>query len=362
MSEVLLNYFNYAYSAITDFSKNSIFYFPLLLSLLSALIFWLIFSFLPSKKRYKKLRPILEFDLYKLSNSLLHIFDLVFKHHDISIVSLYQSEIKSGHLNEQDFQIALQNKCLNEHYLYPEDIAKSYIVVGERLLKDYTRIDEIINKIFFWEKYVSEEELLLLEKIRTNIRTYQITEESINKSPIITIKFIGAYNDQNSNISHMYKQLFELYKLYQGVLKKSLKFKFENRNTVINKVQLLFYKESYTDCLLYIKKVRKKRYENCINLLDSYELKCRYYLNKINLKKIRNILNKKPYNGALVSSRDTYAILTKNKDVKQIYEELYSKQEIEDAEKEIEKEEKLKELFIKSNIYIKEYFEQQKID
>lgn len=228
------------------------------------------------------------------------------------------------------------------------------------LLEGYTKIDEIINKIFFWEKYVSEEELLLLEKIRTNIRAYQITEKSINKSPIETIKFIGAYKPQNSNISHMYKQLFELYQLYQGVLRKSLKFKFENRNTAIDKVQLLFYNESYTDCLSYIKKVRKKKYENCIDLLDSYELQCRYYLNKINLKKIRNILNKKPYNGALVSSRNTYAILSKNKDVKQIYEELYSKQEIGRAEEEIEKEEKLKELFITSNINIKEYFKQQK--
>ncbi|AWY01205.1 hypothetical protein A8139_15475 [Marinomonas primoryensis] len=90
---------------------------PILLSVVAAIVFWLVFSYLPERKRRKKLRPIVELALFDAYKKLFSLFDLVMRHSSHS-PSFFQSKIRAGNLSEEDIQLGLQNKCLNESYLY----------------------------------------------------------------------------------------------------------------------------------------------------------------------------------------------------------------------------------------------------
>jgi hypothetical protein len=97
---------------ISNWSKNSIFIYPLILSLISALIFWITFSHIPNRNRRKKLRPVLELDVFQVYNSLFSLFDLIMRHSENS-PSNYQNNIRGGLLTQTDIELGLQNKCLN---------------------------------------------------------------------------------------------------------------------------------------------------------------------------------------------------------------------------------------------------------
>ena len=109
-------------SKLSDWSISSNFIYPVLLSLISALIFWITFSYYPEKKREKKIRPIVELDLLNIYKSLFSIFDTIMRHQENS-PSDYQSVIRSGALSFNDIKLGIQNKCLNSNYLYDENVS-----------------------------------------------------------------------------------------------------------------------------------------------------------------------------------------------------------------------------------------------
>ena len=81
---------------------------PILLSVVAAIIFWLVFSHIPEQKRRKKLRPIVELALFDTYKKLFSLFDLVMRHSSHS-PSFFQSQIRAGNLSEEDIKLGLQN-------------------------------------------------------------------------------------------------------------------------------------------------------------------------------------------------------------------------------------------------------------
>ncbi len=339
---------------VNDFIETSKFWFPLILSIISALIFWIVFSYYPIKKREKRLRPIIELDIYSVQHELFALFDLIFKI-NLHSASLFQEDIHSGKLEKEDFLIALQNKCLNDTYKYPLEIAPVYLSIGANILSRYDNIENLIGKITNLNQYVYSEELLLLEQIRTNIKMYNLNEKNINENAIYEV------NDKQmkavvSNLGYMHQQIFELYNLYKALQKLIfIKTKYENRNIFLHKIQYLFYTEQFKKCKRIIKS-GKNKFENTIELMDHYNLLCDYKLSKLDYKKVEIILNKKYYNGSLVSSRSFFKELINDKQFYTILKKIYSEVEIERLHNVLNHEKSQKEAFLKMNKNIKSFF------
>lgn len=342
---------------VQSFINESKFWFPLLHSLLSAFIFWIVFSVYPQKKRKNQIRPIVEYDLYSIQNGLFSIFDLLFRM-NMHSPSQFQAEIRSGKLVKRDFYIALQNKCLNETYLYPDQIKNSYLIIGEELLSRYESIYKLIDKVTNYNEYATTDELLLLEQIRTNLQTYALSEKSILSS---STTIIGSQKLQAvvSNLGYMHQSMHDLYKLYMELQKIIfLQSKYQNRDLLIHKVQFLYYSGQYKKCQKAIKRWMND-YPDTESLLSYYGLLCDFNLKKTNYDKVKNVLEKKYYNGSLVSSRDLLKELLADETVNSLIESLYPKEEIDSMQQVMKTEEMQKKEFLDMNNAIANFFEEQ---
>jgi hypothetical protein len=326
-------------------------------SLLSAFIFWIVFSVYPQQKRKNQIRPIVEYDLYCIQNAIFSIFDLLFQG-NLHSPSQFQSEIRSGRLEKKDFYITLQNKCINETYLYPDQIKSSYLVIGEELLSRYENIYKLINKVTNYNEYANTDELLLLERIRTNLQTYSLNEKSIS-SGSTTIMNGQKFQGVVSNLGYMYQSMYDLYKLYMELQKIIfLQSKYQNRDLLIHKVQFLYYSGQYKKCQKTINQWMTN-YPDIESLLSYYSLLCDFKLKKINYGKVKSVLEKKYYNGSLVSSRDLLKELVEDEMVSSLVESLYPKEEIDSMHQEIQKEDIQKKAFLDMNNAIADFFEER---
>ena len=114
--------------------------------------------------------------------------------------SNYQDKIRGGTLERIDIELGLQNKCINDTYLYYDDIKNDLLPIGEDLYKIMKKIDNTIERIFNFSFYLSSEEILLLEDIRTKLYTYGLPDT--NKKAIQVVGNIGL-RPVNPSISYM---------------------------------------------------------------------------------------------------------------------------------------------------------------
>ncbi len=343
-------------SKLSDWSIGSNFIYPVLLSLISALIFWITFSYYPEKKRGKKIRPIVELDFLNIYNSLFSIFDTIMKHQENS-PSEYQSVIRSGALSLNDIKLGIQNKCLNSNYLYDENVNPQLIIIGKSIYESSVHIDYLVDKIISFSQYTSAEEILLLEEIRTELRKYDFGDENIEKNPGSSIAG-KIYLPTIPIIYYRVKNFYDLYELFlklqQLVLKKNRRF---DRNIFIYKMQYLFHSKSYKKCKKFIDK-NKVKFKKEANLFNNYYALCEYNLgNKSRFYScIDSIYKDRPYRGSLVSSRETLKDFVTDKKVIEILARYHSKEEIEKLEAIVKEDIKRKDTFIKNNRNLSEYF------
>jgi hypothetical protein len=90
------------------------FIYPILLSVIAGVIFWLIFSFLPERKRLKRLRPKLDLDMYEVYSNLFSVFDLAMRPNSHS-PSNFQQEIRGNKLTGESGQIDHLNPDETDH-------------------------------------------------------------------------------------------------------------------------------------------------------------------------------------------------------------------------------------------------------
>ncbi len=197
---------------LNEWAKNSNVLLPILLSIIAAIIFWIIFSYLPDKKRRTKLRPIVELALFEVYTQLFSLFDLAMRDASNS-PSFYQPEIRGGRLSQEKIALGLQNKCINHSYLYDPNLQGKLLVVGEELLNLSTEIEELANKVLSFHTFASAEELILLEKIREKLRVYNFNERHVNKSCESIINGV-IYRPVNPSISYCSQNFFEIYQLF----------------------------------------------------------------------------------------------------------------------------------------------------
>lgn len=343
-------------SGLDTWAERSNILLPILLSIVAAVIFWLVFSYLPERKRRVKLRPIVELALFDAYKKLFSLFDLIMRHSSNS-PSFFQSEIRAGKLSEDDIALGLQNKCLNESYLYDPHVKDGLLVVGEEILDRTIDLDELANKVLSFHTYATAEELVLLEQIREKIRVYHFGERHIKK-PCGVIINGQIHRPVNPSMSYRRSNFYELYQLFCKLQNLVLNHRPLDRDRFIYKMQSLYYSGQYRLCAKLVRS-EGKRFKKDSTLYRNYwalsergigRMKAFYTI-------IEETYKSRPYGGALVSSRGTFKELLGDNKLIEILAQFHSSDEIAALRQCVQQEKKQKEAFENANQVLAKYFE-----
>jgi hypothetical protein len=335
-----------SYSKVTDYNIINDVVNPIAFSIIAAIIFWFIFNFIPDRKRYLKVRPKVEYNMYSIYKKLFNYIDLTLKH-SIYSPSMFQDKIRGELLKKEDFILGLQNKCLNDSYLFDEN-SSSFIVIGDSLLNEATKISDEIDKLFNFNNYLCADEILLLEKIRTKLFTYEYKGVSQNK--------IGdkIYTCINPNVAYMADNIFELYKLFIQLQNIIFSNKYTERDIFLNLVQYYYYSCNYKQCQKQVQ-MNLEKYQDCKGILQCYDFLCDYMLNRKDefYKKIENLFKAKI---DLVSNRNFLKPIIKDDRVQELLKQYFTENDLERVSTVIDEEENMKTIYNNQALALKEYY------
>lgn len=334
----------------TDSSAFRDFFYPILLSIIAAIIFWFAFSYYPERSRKKRIRVKLDLEIYQVYTKIFSLFDTVLRKNNHS-PSDYQSQIRGGLLNRRDIEIGLQNKCLNETYLYYPEIQNTLLPIGKSLYNSIQKIDRDIDRLFNFSMYLHPDEILLFENIRNKLYTYDL--ENHERS---SISIIGGMQLKpvNPSLSYMANNFNELYELFKQLQKLVFRNKFENRNVFVSKVQYHFYSGQYEETIKVIKN-NSHKYSKDENFFDWYVFQSLYKLNKLpeSYKLLESLFEKKAH---LVSSRSFLKDYLNDKIIQDLLNKYYSVKDLSELDKVIKKEELIEKAFIDSAKSLEEFY------
>ena len=340
---------------VDAWAKESNVLLPILLSIVAAVIFWLVFSYIPERKRRNKLRPIVELALFDTYKQLFSLFDLIMRHAGNS-PSFYQSEIRAGKLTEDDIALGLQNKCLNESYLYDPNVKKALLVVGEEILDRTLALDELANKVLSFHTYATAEELVLLEQIREKIRVYHFGERHVNKN-CGTIINGQVLRPVDPSISYRHGNFYEIYQLFCKLQILVLDHRPLDRDRFIYKMQSLYYSGQYRLCAKLVQS-EGKRFEKDSTLYRNYWALSERGKGRLKefYKIIEETYKSRPYGGALVSSRSTFKDLLGDNKLMEILAQFHSSEEISAMRQSVQQDKVHKETFENANQALQKYY------
>lgn len=332
------------------------FIYPILLSMISAVIFWILFSFCPERARKSKIRIKLDLEIYQVYTNIFALFDIVFKMNNHS-PSDYQHQIRGEKLSRRDIEIGLQNKCLNESYFYYPELQQALLPIGKSLYNYIQKIDRIIDRLFNFSMYLLPEEILLLEDIRNKLYTYDL--ENYERNAISVIGGI-SFKPINPSLSYMTNNFAELYELYKQLQKIVFKNKFENRNIFVSKVQYLFYSEQYEATIKSVKKNMHK-YANDEDFLNWYIFQSLYSLKKQPeaYKLLENLFEKKAH---LLSNRNSIKKFLFDSKIQELLNKYYSSKNLIELNNIINEEELIANTFINNAKLLEELYTEKKTE
>lgn len=321
---------------------------PILLSIIAAFIFWIFFNLLPEHFRKKNVRRTIEANIYNILTQLFSIIEIPFRPNSYS-VSNVQHKIYAGQITEEDFSIALQNKCLNETYLIDEN-ADKFICIGKKLEESIKKLDEKIEKLFSFSYYLTPEEISILEVIRSKLSIYEYNDNAksvIGKIPLYPVV---------PNMAYMAHNFFEVYQLYLKLLNLVYENDYECREMCLTFIIMHYNKGEYKKVMKYIKQKKEKFQENIFvdiyTMLCSYKLKnCKKFL-KVAEDLLRNKIN-------LVSSRTSIMQVYNCDKFQNLLKKYYSPQEISQFVRAYEDEENRYSSIMEINKQLRLYYEKK---
>ncbi len=332
------------------------FFYPILLSIIAAIPFWFIFSYYPEYKRKREIREKLDLEVYQIYNNLFFLFDIILKNNNYSPSDL-QSKIRGEKLNRKDIENGLQNKCLNETFLYYPEIKPLLLSIGKSLYKNFQKVDRIIDKLFNFSMYLQPGEILLFENLRNKLNTYELEDWETNA---ISVRGEMRVKSVNPSLSYMTNNFDEIYELYKQLQKLVFKNRFENRNIFISKIQYLFYNGQYEETIKIIKKESHK-YPKDENFLNWHIFESLYKLDKKQeaCKLLESLFELK---ANLISSRSFLKDYLEDEEIKILLNKYYSEEDINELEKVIKKETKREKVFIENAKYLKEFYAKKSLE
>lgn len=323
---------------------------PFVLSILSAVVFWFFFSYLPECRRNKELRK-------KINLNLLQIYSEIFFSIDLCLRGSFQSPVRSqqkitsGSLAKDEIFICLQNKCLNESYFYYPEISKVLNPIGKGLYENYAKIDNKIESVFLFSSCLESNEVLLLEEIRSLIHKYHLDE--YDRNACVVIDGERRY-PVNPSLSYMADNIYEIY-LKSIELFEVLSIEYsESKDVALRKVNSLFFLGDYLQCRALSNKILDD-FKVSDEYLKIYIFICDLELGDIEAarKGLKEVMLNKPH---LTGNRYTLGQYIDHESVSDIFTENYSDLEIQDLERVLTEEIGLDEQFYENAKVLKEFY------
>lgn len=176
-------------------------------SLIASFVFWLVCNKIPDWRERKKMKPLIDFDLYNIYMKLGHFVEMPFLH-VMHSPAYNQQQIFNGEITKEDFELFLATKCETEEHKKIDEVAKNLIPIGHELTEMSQEIIGMIQKIYVFNKYLTTEQIMLCRKIADKITTYTYEDEAhfmVNGRLMVPL---------DPTMKSMGKMFFELYQLY----------------------------------------------------------------------------------------------------------------------------------------------------
>lgn len=176
-------------------------------SLIASVMFWVVFNVIPDLRERKKMKPLIDFDLYQICWELAAFLELPFNH-SMRSPALNQHQIYYGKVTKEEYRRILYTKCLTEEYQQIDDVAKNLIPIGEELDKRSKEILECIQKIYVFNKYLTAEQILLCRRIADKITVYSYDMPAFMKNGD------RVMTPLDPTLTYMSEMFFDLHQLY----------------------------------------------------------------------------------------------------------------------------------------------------
>lgn len=326
------------------------FAYAILLNIAAAIIFWIVFALLPERRRRNKLRPRLELGIYQVYSTLFTQFDGVMRHEAHS-PSTFQKKIKAKTLNADDIELGLQNKCLNDSFLYDPNVSRLLMPIGKQMLEERSRIDRNIDRAFAFSGYLTTAEILLLERIRAKLEVYDLDRQA--KVTLGTSQLWPV----DPSLSFMSRPLCDLYQLFLELQMFVLSNKSEDRDIVLDKVQCFYEQGQYKRCKRFVRR-RQAKYPSDKVWFDFYVLLCEHKSGrrKAARRKLEEILKAKP---DLVSSRGFLVDIIEDRGIREVLERQYTEPQLAEFDRVLRGEFDQRKEFLDQANKLKEYYRQK---
>ena len=287
-----------------------------------------------------------------MNQKLFHYFDIFMKYQKHS-PSRFQHKIHSCTLSEEDINISLQNKVLNEGYLFDKKISNRLLIIGDEISETVDQIDEIIKRLYSFNLFLPSNVIQILRDIHEKLFRYtpnMVATTVVNGMPLQPV---------NPSISYMTKVLIELQNDYKKLRQYVFKNQIIERQFVISKMQYFFYQNDFKNCVKVCKRwIKRHPYDSELQL--SYLIRSYLCMGKKNLayKMLETLLDKKPN---LVSSRNTFHSLLSDPTALSLIHKRYNQESIDEMNRVVNKEKTIEKALFASNTDLKRYYAEKKV-
>lgn len=235
-------------------------------SLIASFIFWVIFNYIPEKRRYNKVRPKVEFDIYEIFIKLGGYINIALQINEYSRYFPFEP-IETGRATKEDFELWLQNKCLSSDYLFDE-MKEKLMPVGDALQKDSDEICDKIEKCATYYSFMTAEEILLLRKISAKVKTYSYNmpaEEKVGQSILrVAVPTIAYMAENFYDLSKLYVSLQQIVWSYKKIDRTINKYIISDFH--FNEARKCYTNGDFKKCLRLIKKSKNENKESKLRL------------------------------------------------------------------------------------------------
>ena len=183
-------------------------------SLIASVVFWLGFHYVPNTCERRKIKPLVDFDLYQIYLSLSHFLEIPFCY-SIHCSPYRQQELLAGGLKKEDYQLYLATKCLTEEYKTIDDTAKKLIPIGSKLKEISNNILEQIQNLYIFNRYLTVEQIMLCRKIADKISCYDFEMKAFSR---VGNLLLGPVDPTMRGMENMFYETYQLFQQLQDRL------------------------------------------------------------------------------------------------------------------------------------------------
>ena len=183
-------------------------------SLIASVVFWLVFNVIPSAVERRKIKPLLDFDLYQIYSRLAFFLEVPLRH-SMHSPSFLQHRLYNGELKKEDFGLYLATKCLTEEYQKVDETTKNLMPIGRDLKERANEILEMIQKLYVFNKYLTAEQILLCRKIADKITTYDFEMQAFER---VGNHVMGPVDPTMRYMAGMFNDTYRLFLQLQDML------------------------------------------------------------------------------------------------------------------------------------------------